>query len=605
MTAFALDEIPTGVALVAALTSVHVTSLDEATRLEHLRGWERVIAWATAMQNLAIVAHMGSGERTLQVTLDARSVELIDTARTELASVLHWSEQLASSRIDQARALHADLPATTQAMTHGRLSPMHVRAIVEGAARLTAPVDEMLEIAAAQCNSPAMQEPPSASAVSEVVHACVETAGADADLAALRALRHQLLTAYEQRVVTYATSHTVARSREQLTRTINRLDPDGLSARRALAQRTKANVSVVHGDDGMSTLTAVLPTEMASACIRRINALVDERRARANGAEDRRPIGLERALAFSDLLLDRFVASDNCPSGEPSSITHDCEGSAPAVHVDVMIDLASLLGLQSGTATLDGGGTVPAEVVRDLILDDPRATMRRVITDPVDGHLVEVGTHRYEITGRLREYLIARDQRCRYPDCGRRAEFSDIDHAVAWDAGGASTPSNLGALCRQHHTRKTHAGYAISESQANGACSWTTPSGLVMQHDAVDVRNADDDPSLLDLHEQLRTAREHIERAQEEMLDPMPHISARIAAMRAMDEANERSAVRAIRRSSQLGAVATIVELGFEHHRQLLAATPSRLVSEAVSAESSTALTPIQRLLHRLEDDAA
>jgi hypothetical protein len=83
---------------------------------------------------------------------------------------------------------------------------------------------------------------------------------------------------------------------------------------------------------------------------------------------------------------------------------------------------------------------------------------------------------------RLREFITARDQCCRFPGCNRRADRTQIDHAEPWDDGGQTSPANLGALCVRHHQLKTHAGWDITTSNVDGSCIWTSPHGRRYQH---------------------------------------------------------------------------------------------------------------------------
>jgi hypothetical protein len=127
---------------------------------------------------------------------------------------------------------------------------------------------------------------------------------------------------------------------------------------------------------------------------------------------------------------------------------------------------------------------VSPDVLRDLLADPAVAvTIRRLVTDPLTGHLLDYGRKTYEIPERLREFIIARDRTCRFPGCGRRADLAQIDHAIPWDDGGTTSPANLGALCVRHHQLKTFAGWQITESKANGSCVWISPQGRRYDHD--------------------------------------------------------------------------------------------------------------------------
>ncbi len=106
-------------------------------------------------------------------------------------------------------------------------------------------------------------------------------------------------------------------------------------------------------------------------------------------------------------------------------------------------------------------------------------TLRRLVSDPVTGALVDRGRRSYQVTGPLREFLITRDGTCRFPGCGRRSDRCQMDHALPWEDGGRTDIENLGALCTRHHQLKTHGGWEITSSDADGSCRWRSPAGQV------------------------------------------------------------------------------------------------------------------------------
>jgi hypothetical protein len=231
-------------------------------------------------------------------------------------------------------------------------------------------------------------------------------------------------------------------------------------------------VYVVDELDGISTLIARLSTEDAHALMTAIDtrAAADESSAR---------IGQKRAAALRELVLDS--ATDLVPgaghAGQPRR----------SAHLDLVIDLATLLDLTDDTAAdlahMQGSGPVLADVVRDLLADpDIAVTMCRLVTDPLAGHLLDIGRKSYAVPARLREYVQARDVTCRFPGCRRRASRCQIDHAHPWDDNGETTRENLGALCVRHHQLKTHTGWTITTSQADGACTWLSPHGRHYDH---------------------------------------------------------------------------------------------------------------------------
>jgi hypothetical protein len=194
-------------------------------------------------------------------------------------------------------------------------------------------------------------------------------------------------------------------------------------------------------------------------------------------------IGERRVQALAQLVLGGAMGGVTGGDGAAAG------GVGPRrAHLDLVMDLPTFLALRDadspGSVELRGAGPLSSDVVRDLLADpDVAVTIRRLVTDPITGHLLDYGRRTYEVPERLREFIIARDRTCRFPGCRRRADLSQIDHATPWDDGGQSNPANLGALCVRHHQLKTHAGWQITESKADGSCMWTSPHGRRYDHD--------------------------------------------------------------------------------------------------------------------------
>ncbi|MEO7147750.1 MAG: HNH endonuclease signature motif containing protein, partial [Terrimesophilobacter sp.] len=58
----------------------------------------------------------------------------------------------------------------------------------------------------------------------------------------------------------------------------------------------------------------------------------------------------------------------------------------------------------------------------------------------------------------------------------RNTRHCDIDHTLAWEHGGTTTPENLAHLCRWHHTLKHHGGWTVKQTSP-GTLEWTSPHG--------------------------------------------------------------------------------------------------------------------------------
>ena len=436
-----LDATPTGAQLTSLLADTEPSSLDPDAQLSFLSACERQLAWTVARQNHGLLAFAGSNRRDTLYFVDGDQYAIQDARRTEIAAELHWSEAMAHSRLTQARQLRLDLPATARSLTEGRLTPRTATILCEGVQRLTAWVDERIEQGEREHRAPV-------------------------ELAVLRMQRNELLYAYEQRVVAYAERHSITQSRAAVNRALAVLDPAGFAARRARAARASSEVRLDHGLDGMSTLTATLPSEQALTCWRTIDALAQQ----PTTADPSQAIGLRRVAALFALLTQHSTSGT----------------SAVPVQVDVVIDLDTLLGLNDQPANVHGAGPLPADVARELIAGDPRATIRRIVTDPVTAAPIELG-RRYRIDTALRRLIEARDGSCRFPGCGRPAHRCECDHAQAFDSGGTSTTRNLGLACKRHHQCKTHAGWQITNSAEDGSCTWVSPLGRQYHHSPAPV----------------------------------------------------------------------------------------------------------------------
>jgi hypothetical protein len=83
---------------------------------------------------------------------------------------------------------------------------------------------------------------------------------------------------------------------------------------------------------------------------------------------------------------------------------------------------------------------------------------------------------RYTPSPALDRYIRLRDRTCQFPGCNRPAEFTDVDHRVAFHAGGRTTAANLWCLCRHHHRLKHEGGWYIHPNP-DGTHTWTSPTG--------------------------------------------------------------------------------------------------------------------------------
>jgi hypothetical protein len=163
----------------------------------------------------------------------------------------------------------------------------------------------------------------------------------------------------------------------------------------------------------------------------------------------------------------------------------------PRVEVQILVGLPTLLGLSERPGVLAGFGPVPAEIAREWART--AESVRRLVTDPVDGHLLDFGPRIRTAPARLRAYVVARDQTCTFPGCRVPAHLGDLDHEPPWKPdglGGSTSSANLGVLCRHHHRLKTHTDWVLAR-QSDGTAVWTSPSGR--QHPVAPTHPLDPD----------------------------------------------------------------------------------------------------------------
>jgi hypothetical protein len=320
----------------------------------------------------------------------------------------------------------------------------------------------------------------------------------------------------EDALLPEATALSVARLRARATEEMLRLDAAAADERRAAAEKAADVRLHPSASDGRTTLAADLPTDEAVEC----HDLVDQlaRMLRADG--DQRPIGALRAHVLSALIRRPadsglpLVAADVTVSADLDSLAGG--GVAPgevngltitAAHVRELLARVGALGL-----TAPDGGTLTFAITGpngELLATATPAELARVARRGCSQHpdaqhpdaqhpgaqhpgaqhpgaegcgCAVLGpppvTDAYAPTDRQRAFVRARDRRCRFPNCGQRVGWTDLDHVHAAASGGATDCSNLCCLCRSHHRLKTFARGWQFRMDDDGTLHVTTPSGV-------------------------------------------------------------------------------------------------------------------------------
>lgn len=253
----------------------------------------------------------------------------------------------------------------------------------------------------------------------------------------------------EHQALDYAREHTAYETKRYVTRLLVELDP-ALAAEDRERERAKAwdqrHIGVQPRDNGMADIFGCIPLGTANVLLNALDTV-------ARQYDDDRTLDQKRVDALGEI-VDETVRLD--------------------VHVNVVIDAATLAGLQQSAAEIDGFGPVDADFARNLALFDD-ARWRRLVTDPVTGQLQDLSTHTYRIPEALKRAVRARDRVCRFPGCTTQARHTDTDHVVPWPRG-QTEDANLVASCRTHHRVKTHSGWTCEISD-DGTLTWISPLG--------------------------------------------------------------------------------------------------------------------------------
>ncbi len=340
-------------------------------------------------------------------------VDLLNPGREEVMTTLHISAHAAQSLMARSRDLVDRCPATLERLKAGVISEAVAKALVD------------------------------------------EVAG----------LSNEQIAQVEGAVLPRAGTQTPADARRSVRRAVAKVAPE-FQKKRCTQEVRQRFVRLVPASYGMAFLDAYLPAAQAMSIFSRLDQQarharkVDQAIDGDSGSAEIDGIDAYRADAFMDYFTRTPGTATTC--------------SETGSQVNVVIDLATLLGLDNEPGELRGHGPIPAELARALAKD---AKWQRWITEPTTGHLLELGRTRYVPNAALRDYICARDGVCRFPGCNQPAHRNDIDHAQPWEQNGRTDPDNLGSLCRRHHRLKTHGKWQITESHADGTCVWRSPTG--------------------------------------------------------------------------------------------------------------------------------
>lgn len=353
---------------------------------------------------------------------------------------------------------------------------------------------------------------------------------ADALCVATLQLPEELARRVEAIVLPAAPGRTLRQVRERLYRAVHRVDPDG-EYRRHKAACADRRVSVQAKENGMAAMWLYGPGPEVEASFTMLTRLAESLDAQDPRTKDQRRFDLgmqtmQGRLTVTDLAdvatavavtptggaattpaptdLDRDESTSRETSDSPDTDAEtgipetgidpepadpepalvEAVGAAlamrPRMHetvhrplVQVVVGLDTLIGADDRPADLVGHGPITATTARALAAD---GVWKRLVTDPQSGNLLDHGRTTYKPPVPLADHVDARDQRCRFPTCTRRARDSHQDHLRRFEHDGITSDDNLHALCPSHHLLKEHRDWNVL-AHPDGRLTWVTPTG--------------------------------------------------------------------------------------------------------------------------------
>lgn len=272
----------------------------------------------------------------------------------------------------------------------------------------------------------------------------------------------------EQLTLPKAAGKTPYELRRLLRRAVVRVGAEDFGKHHQQAKPGLGVRAFYHDDDGTGELLA----RLTAIDTKLVDAALDgwARAAKARG--DERALDQLRAAGLVDL-AERYLRGPNAPRKHGRPVT-----------VNLTIDLPTFLGLTDHPGEILGTGQlVPAHAIHELI---PDAALRRIITDPMTGQLLDYGRSTYRFPADAAAHAIATWVTSTGPGSTVAAEDTDIDHAHPWQRGGPTNPANANPCDRRWHRAKTIGNWTVR--QADRTWIWRSPLGLEHQTTPHDYR---------------------------------------------------------------------------------------------------------------------
>ncbi|WP_082778188.1 HNH endonuclease [Tsukamurella pseudospumae] len=240
-----------------------------------------------------------------------------------------------------------------------------------------------------------------------------------------------------------------------------RLDAQATVDRNAAAEKDRT-VTLRPQPEGMARLSLLLPMAQAVGAYAALRNHADTHVGHDQELRTRPQLMADTAFA-------RLTGRD-AADGQP-------------VAVNLTVSAEVLLGDQPGTAHLDGGGVMPAEIARDLIGKATAkgvAWVRRLFIAPETGAVVAMDSRQRLFPDGLADVIRLRDRYCRTPYCD--APIAHTDHVTPHAKGGATSLENGQGLCAACNYAKEAPGWrsaTVDDPSGRHTVETRTPTGHV------------------------------------------------------------------------------------------------------------------------------
>lgn len=463
-----------GAELAHLLERCDLTGAEDYDVVEVVAAWQRMSAWAAAGAARAAAALSERPSMNPSWPDAAGEVSETNIAGDELAIRLGCSRRQARTLVRDGRAYVRALTWTGDALARGEIDPTKARILVNELVDL--PVSLALGVQEAVLDGAPCR---TASQLTKDVARAVLTLDPEGSRA-----RHEAATKGRRVDRPRALPNGMAGLWAVLpavgaTRLDNTLDGLARGARAAGDPRTldqlRADLLVDLTTGDVAGGVASVPDSLASvpdgvASVAGDSALVADGSTSAAG--DTALVADGSASAAGDTALAAGTRSP-CDGSCNSAGRRTAHRTPRRALINVTVPLSTLVGGDE-PGELAGYGPIHPDAARALSLEGP---WRRLVTDPVDHRVLNVGRTRYRPPTEIAEHVRARDKTCARPGCGADAASCDLDHTVEYHRhGGETSVENLEPLCRRDHAVKTDGGFRLAQVEP-GVFEWVTPTG--------------------------------------------------------------------------------------------------------------------------------